>query len=108
MKLELDGKLHEVWPTQQVSDKFKKRDFILEIPNGKYTDHIKVEATQASCESLDGARIGSQVIAKCNLRGRIYEKKDGTKGQINSIVAWDISVIQGDPEYSISALENPF
>ena len=109
LSLELNGTLHEVYPTQQITDKFSKRDFILEIPNGNYLQHIKCEATGKTCGSLDGVRIGSQIQAKCDLRGRIYQKKDGTKGQMNSIVAWDIKAEQAEyNENSIAHLTAPF
>jgi len=109
LSLELNGTLHEVAPTQQITDKFSKRDFIIEIPNGNYLQHIKCEATGKVCGNLDGVRIGSQIQAKCDLRGRIYQKKDGTKGQMNSVVAWDIKVHQAEyNENSIAHLTAPF
>ena len=109
LSLELNGTLHEVYPTQQITDKFSKRDFILEIPNGNYLQHIKCESTGKTCGSLDGVRIGSQIKAKCDLRGRIYQKKDGTKGQMNSVVAWDIQAEQAEyNENSIAHLTAPF
>jgi single-strand DNA-binding protein len=109
LSVELNGTLHEVYPTQQITDKFKKRDFILEIPNGNYLQHIKCEATGNTCEKLDGVRIGSQVFAKCDLRGRIYQKKDGTKGQMNSLVAWEIKSEQAEyNEHSIAHIMSPF
>lgn len=109
MTVELNGTLHEVWPTQQITNKFKKRDFILEIPSGNYMQHIKCEATGQTCEKLDGARIGSQVKAKCDLRGRIYQKKDGTKGQMNSIVAWDVQYEQAEyRDNSLAHIDAPF
>jgi len=109
LSVELNGTLHEVYPTQQITDKFQKRDFILEIPNGNYLQHIKCEATGQACGKLDGARIGSQVYAKCDLRGRIYKKKDGSQGQMNSIVAWDIKLEQATfNENSLQHLSAPF
>lgn len=108
MKFELNGTLHDVTPTQQITDKFKKRDFILEIPNGNYTDHIKCELTQDSCSKLDNARIGNQIYAKCAVKGRLYKRKDGTQGQMNSIVAYDVQIVQNKSEFSLSQMDNPF
>lgn len=107
--VELNGTLHEVYPTQQITDKFKKRDFIVEIPNGNYLQHIKCELTNDNCAKLDGVRIGSQIKAKCDLRGKIYVKKDGTKGQMNSVVAWQIETQQREyNENSIADIMAPF
>lgn len=108
MKFELDGKLHEVTATQQITDKFKKRDFVLEIPSGNYTEHIKCELTQDNCSKLDSARIGNQVYAKCSIKGRYFSRKDGTKGHMNSVVAYDVQVVQSNPELSLSHIDNPF
>lgn len=108
MKFQLEGKLYEVKPTQQITDKFRKREFIIECANGMYQEHIKIDATQNACEKLDNAKIGNQIYVKCALKGRFYNKKDGTKGHMNTINAYEIDVVKGNPEFSLSEMENPF
>lgn len=108
-QLELNGSLYDLSETQQITEKFSKREFILEIPSGNYLHHIKCEATGKICSELDDARIGSQVIAKCELRGRVYQRKDGTKGQMNTVVAWDIKYKQAEYiDNSIQHISAPF
>jgi single-strand DNA-binding protein len=111
MKFELDGTLKECGPTQQITDKFKKREFVVEVSSGNYTEFIKCEATGDVTAKLDSAKIGNQVVAKCAMRGRYFNRKDGTTGHMNSVVAYNVEVIKGNPEYSISAMaenETPF
>ncbi|HBB24977.1 MAG TPA: hypothetical protein DCZ59_01800, partial [Bacteroidetes bacterium] len=40
------GTLHHLTETQQVKDTFKKREFVLEIADGNYPQHIKFQVTQ--------------------------------------------------------------
>ncbi len=106
MKFDLDGTLHGVGPTQQITDKFKKREFVVQVVNGNYTEHIKCEATGDVTAKLDSAKIGNQVVAKCALRGRYFNRKDGTQGHMNSIIAYDVNVLQNNPANSISGMKD--
>ena len=36
MAFEVEGKLHKKFDTAQVTDKFKKREFVLELEDGAY------------------------------------------------------------------------
>jgi len=90
MKFDLNGILHKVSPTQIISDKFSKREFVLECENGKYNEYVKCEVINDNIKFLEDAKIGCHINAKCYIKGRYFQKKDGSEGLINSIQAYEI------------------
>ena len=72
----------------QVSDKFTKREFILQT-EGDYPQYLQFQLTQDKCPLLDKFNTGQVVTVHFNLQGRSWEK-DGKTSYFNSLVAWRI------------------
>lgn len=89
MSFDVQGKLHEIFDEQQVSDKFRKREFVLEIPDGSYTQFIKFQLTQDKCNLLDQFKIGDDVKVAFNLSGKPFTK-NGTTMYFTNLGAWRI------------------
>lgn len=93
MSFETTGKLIEVYPTTAISDKFKKREFVIEQAETKngfdFKDYIKFQVTQDKCSLPDQVKIGEMVKVSFNLRGRIWEK-DGVKNYFTNLEAWKL------------------
>jgi single-stranded DNA-binding protein len=93
MALEVIGKLIEKHPTMQISERFKKREFVLDITeevNGNaYPNFAKMQAVQNRCEILDNFSEGDMVKVSFNIRGNKWEK-DGKVNYITSLDAWRI------------------
>ena len=93
MALEVIGKLIEKTPTMQVSERFKKREFVLDITeevNGNsYPNFAKLQAVQNRCELLDSFNEGDVVKVSFNVRGTKWEK-DGKVNYITNLDAWRI------------------
>lgn len=95
MNYDLTGKLVEKFDAQQVTETFRKREFVVlveETINGSQgprllQDHIKFQLTQAKCETLDQFSINSDIKVTFNIRGRKWEK-EGKGGYITSLEAW--------------------
>ncbi|WP_242928907.1 DUF3127 domain-containing protein [Pontibacter vulgaris] len=87
MSFEIQGKLYEVFEEQQVSDKFKKREFVLEIPDGSYTQYCKFQLTQDKCNLLDQYKTGDEVKVTFNLSGKPFVK-NGTTMYFTNLQAW--------------------
>jgi single-strand DNA-binding protein len=86
MSLEIEGKLYLDLQTQQVSDKFKKREFVLLTDtHTEYPQHVKFELTQDKCDLLDKFKEGQTITVSFNLRGREWNGKYFT-----NIQAWRI------------------
>lgn len=86
----LNGKIIEISDEKIISEKFKKREFILKhAPNPDYPDFLKIEVVQNKTDLLDKYKVGENVVVDINLKGKKWEK--GTEsGYFNSIQAWRI------------------
>ena len=89
--MELKGKIYKIGQEQVVSDKFKKREFVLETDlDSQYPQFIAVECTQDKCELLDKFKVGQIVTAHINLRGRNWTNKEGIEKTFNTLQVWRI------------------
>lgn len=90
--MEIKGKLTEIFNTQEVSDKFKKREFVVEYAeNPSYPEYIKFEVVNDKTSILDNYKSGDNVEVHFNLRGRSWTDKSGKVSYFNTLVAWRIS-----------------
>tara|TARA_R100000734_G_C3311518_1_gene102420 strand:- start:1021 stop:1386 length:366 start_codon:yes stop_codon:yes gene_type:complete len=87
--LAITGIIKKVLPLQQVSENFKKREFILETAD-TYPQTIKFETINDKTELLD--KITKQVEAKVyfNVRGREWINKENKPVYFVSLQAWKI------------------
>jgi hypothetical protein len=95
MSLEVTGKLLVKYDTQQVNDKFKKREFVVELAeeiNGNlYTNFAKLQLVQSKCEIIDRFNVGDLIKVSFNIKGNSYvDKKDGATKYITNLDAWRI------------------
>ncbi len=88
------GTLHVVMDTQQVKDTFKKREFVLEMQDGNYPQHIKFQVTQDRCALLDNFKVGQQVKVLFNLRGRPFQNREGQTVYFTNLEAWRVEPAQ--------------
>ena len=88
----MDGKLIVINNTNMVSDKFKKREFVIEYAeNPQYPEYIKMEFVQDKCDLLDSFKVGDMVSVEYNLKGRKWTNPEGEDVYFNTIQAWKIS-----------------
>lgn len=96
---DLTGKLVEIFDTQQITDTFRKREFVVETVesgNGRdFVENIKFQATGNSCGILDNFSIGDTVKVTFNIRGRRNER-NGVVNYFNNLDAWRINKEGGD------------
>lgn len=103
MTLQVTGKIEQIYDTIQVSDKFKKREFVLslseEINGNTYTNYGKFQLVQAKTEIIDRYRVGDTVTIKFNIKGNSYvDKKDGKTKYITNLDAWFIEGAGGSQQ----------
>ncbi len=100
MSFEIEGKLIEKFDTVEISETFKKREFVIETSNEAngsiYTENIKFQLVQNNVEKLDYSNVNDMIKVKFNLRGRKWEK-DGKTNYFNSLDAWFIEKL-GDSQ----------
>ncbi|MBL7955786.1 MAG: DUF3127 domain-containing protein [Flavobacteriales bacterium] len=73
----ITGTIKVVGKTQDVSDKFRKRELVVTEPSGQRPQHIPVEFTQDRCGLLDGYNPGDEVTVSCYVNGREWAGRDG-------------------------------
>ncbi len=90
-RYEATGEIRAIMDTQQVTDSFRKREFALEIEDGRYPQTVKFQLVQDKTELLDDYEIGQQVRVQFNLRGREYTRKsDGATDYWTNLECWRI------------------
>ncbi|WP_421878152.1 DUF3127 domain-containing protein [Marinoscillum sp.] len=92
----IDGKLIEKSETQEVTNSFKKREFVVEYAeNPQYPEYLKFELIQTNCQQLDGFNIGDEMSISFNLKGRKWTDPSGTTKYFNSLQAWRLEKKSG-------------
>jgi hypothetical protein len=76
---------------QEVSSKFRKREFILtDNSSSQYPQHILFQLTQDKCNLIDSVREGDNIVVHFNLRGREWTSPQGEIKYFNTLEAWKI------------------
>ena len=98
MSFEIEGKLIEKFDEVVVSDKFKKREFVIETSTSGsdgsiYTEEIKFQLVQNNCDKLNHSNVGDKVEVKFNIKGRRWEK-DGKTSWFTNLDAWFVKGVE--------------
>ena len=88
MSQTITGLLHAFGPTIQVSEKFRKRDFVLNT-EGDYPQYIQFQLTQDKVNEIEKFAKGQAMTVHFNLRGREYVK-NGENKYFNTLEAWKL------------------
>jgi hypothetical protein len=93
----INGTLKVVNPTQVISEKFSKREFVIETTD-QYPQLVMFQLTQDKCDYLDVYQLGQQVDVSFNLRGREWNSPSGETKYFNTLEAWKIERLDGSGE----------
>jgi hypothetical protein len=94
--MQITGKLVEIYDAKQVTDKFKKREFVVEYAeNAAYPQFIKFELAQNNCDYLDGFSRGDFIEVHFDLKGRPWTNKEGVTTYFTSLSAWKLQKADG-------------
>ncbi len=72
---EIEGKLLRKYDTENKTQSFQAREFVIEIQDGNYPQYIKFQLTQDRCALLDDYDEGGPVKVHFDLRGREWQGK---------------------------------
>lgn len=96
MSFEINGRLYEKNDTVPVTDKFRKREFVIEKTessnSGEFTELIKFQLTQDRCDILDRYNVNDEIKISFNIKGRKWEK-DGKVSYFTNLEAWRIEKV---------------
>jgi single-strand DNA-binding protein len=95
MALTVEGKLFEIFDESQVTENFKKREFVLEIPAGSYTQYPKFQLTQKNCGVLDNFSVGDEVSVTFELTCKPFVK-NGETLYFTNLQAWRVDGVSSN------------
>lgn len=87
--MEVVGKIKLIRDTQVVSEKFQKREFVIET-NDQYPQLLQIELQGQNCDLIDAYKVSQEVSCALNLRGRMWTNPQGEEKYFNTIVCWKI------------------
>lgn len=93
MSFELSGILILKGELQQISNKFRKREFVIEKKetnqNQEFVDYVKFQLTQDRCDLVEPFEINDKIKISFNIRGNRWEK-EGKVNYFTNLDAWRI------------------
>lgn len=89
MALDITGRLHKVFDTEQKTESFKAREFVIET-QGEYPQFVKFQLTQDRCDLIENYKEGDGLKVHFDLRGREWQGKYFT-----NLNAWKIEADGG-------------
>ena len=93
MAFELEGTIDVIFDVQQINEKFKKREFILDTGeeyNGQYyANPLRFQCVNDNVTRLDAVKVGQRVVVTFAHKGSRWEK-DGKVNYITNLNCWQI------------------
>ncbi|MFI5204603.1 MAG: DUF3127 domain-containing protein [Flavobacteriales bacterium] len=101
--LTFKGTIKVLFDTQQVSDKFRKREFVVMETGSPYPQEVIFQLVQEKVDLLEGYQVGDEIEVSFNLRGRAWTSpKDGITKYFNSLDAWKIARVGAGQQQPVS------
>lgn len=96
MNMQIRGKIHTTFEAAQVTERFRKREFVLELDAAsRYPQHVIFQLTGDRCSELDGFEPGEEIQVEFSLRGREWTSPKGEVRYFNSLEVLAIERIGG-------------
>lgn len=92
--------------TQQITDSFKKREFVLTDASGNYPQDILFQLTQDRVDLIDNINEQEMITVTFNLRGREWTSPQGEVKYFNSLDAWRVEKAGNSTAQQPSSGEN--
>jgi len=102
-----EGTLKVANATQVISEKFSKREFVIETTD-QYPQLVMFQLTQDKCNLLDGIGVGSKLEVSWNLRGREWTSPAGEVKYFNTLEAWKIEKVGEAVQEDVDPLDELF
>ncbi len=89
-RFDIEGKVLAVFETKEISDRFSKREFVIEADDGRYSQTLMFEGSGRAMEDLDAVKEGDEIRVHFNIRGREWRSPAGETKYFVSLHAWKI------------------
>lgn len=98
MNMQIQGKIYKTFDAEQVTQRFRKREFVVELDAAsRYPQHVMFQLTGDRCETLDGFAEGDEVRVEFSLRGREWTSPKGEIRYFNSLEVWAVDRVGDAP-----------
>ena len=91
--MEITGTIKVIHKEEKVSDKFKKRVFVITDTASQYPQIIPFELVNDKCGLIDAYKAGDEVKVLFNVRGREWTSPKGELKYFTSLNAWRIESV---------------
>tara|TARA_B110000196_G_C21039184_1_gene611598 strand:- start:72 stop:431 length:360 start_codon:yes stop_codon:yes gene_type:complete len=92
--LSVEGKVKRIHDEQVISDRFKKREFVIETEE-QYPQFLMFQLVQDKTNLVDAVKAGDKVEVFFNLRGREWQKDPSSEIKVfNTLDAWRIQKLE--------------
>ncbi len=91
----ITGTIRAITETKQVSDRFSKREIVLDVEDGKYPQVVALEVHNDRCAEVDRFKVGQEVTAEFNVRGREWKSPSGEVKYFTTLAAWKFEATTG-------------
>ncbi len=99
MGITISGKLHTIFETKQITERFRKREFVVEmIDNPQYPQVVLFQLTGDRSDKLDEFKVGDELLIEFSLRGREWTSPQGDIKYFNSLDVWSLELAGGAPD----------
>ena len=96
MAFEITGKVIDISPVNQVSDKFRKREFVIEKKeaggSAVFVDYIKFQLIQDKCDLINESFLNEEIKIWFNIKGNKWER-DGKINYFTNLDAWKLEKV---------------
>ena len=90
MSTEVKGTIKEIKSIQVISEKYRKREFVLTTED-KYPQDVLFQLSQDNCDLVDIFKAGDNVTLAYNLRGREWINPQGETKYFNTLEVWKMN-----------------
>lgn len=98
MSFEIKGRYHADLGEKIVNEKFRKREFVLELNrtvNGiVYYNYAKMQLVRHKTILIEPFQIDDILVCRFNIRASKREAVDGSNGYINNLCVWHIEKVE--------------
>ena len=107
--LSIEGKVKRILDEQVISERFKKREFVIETEE-QYPQVLVFQLAQDKTNLIDPLNVGDKIEVFFNLRGREWQKEPSSEIRVfNTLDAWRIQKVESMPSQNEDGApsENP-
>ena len=91
--MKITGALKIKKDTQVVSEAFSKREFVLTVVDGAFSNDILIQLTKDKVTLINDINIGDLLEVEVNLKGKEWNSPSGEVKYFNTIEAWKIQKV---------------